>query len=251
MQRRIIQIDQERCNGCGLCAKACHEGAIEMRQGKARLVRQEHCDGLGDCLPVCPTGAIRFIQQQAPAYDKGLAGEGTGRMTGETAGKAAAASKMANTQAAGNPAGCPGMRGKTIPRAQTPAAAGFLSSQLRQWPVQIMLAPPAAPYFQGCRLLLAADCTAYAYGNFHQDFMAGRVALIGCPKLDQTDYSEKLAAIFAANQIQQISVVRMEVPCCSGLEQAVRRGLQRCGKEIPCQVTVISLDGKQLKQTSL
>ena len=230
MKRRIIHIDEEKCNGCGLCAAACHEGAIGMIDGKARLLREDYCDGLGDCLPACPTGAIRFEEREAPAYDHA----------------AVMAAKAQN--AAPQPCGCPGSGARSIRREAAPAdsAVPRTASALSQWPVQIKLAPVNAPYFQGARLLIAADCTAYAYGAFHDDFIRGRVTLIGCPKLDEGDYAEKLTAILRENDIQSVTVARMEVPCCGGIENAVKRALQQSGKFIPWRVAVISTDERIL-----
>jgi NAD-dependent dihydropyrimidine dehydrogenase PreA subunit len=199
MIRKIIKIDEEKCNGCGLCAKACHEGAIGMVAGKARLLRENYCDGLGDCLPACPVNAISFEEREAPAYDAAAVAE------------------------ARQKSGC-----------------------LRQWPVQIKLVPPNAPWFDGADLLIAADCTAYAYGNFHKDFMKDRVTVIGCPKLDMVDYSEKLTAILANNNIRSVTVVRMEVPCCGGIEFAARRALQASGKDLTMQVVTVSVEGEVL-----
>lgn len=231
MIRRIIKIDEEKCNGCGACATACHEGAIDMINGKAVLTRENYCDGLGDCLPNCPTGAITFEEREAPAYD-------------EAAVKAAQAAKAAKASACG----CPGEQAKTIacPSAAAPQAVTAQPSQLRQWPVQIKLVPWNAPYFDGAKLLIAADCTAYAYGNFHQEFIRNHVTLIGCPKLDATDYSEKLTQILAQNDIKSITVTRMEVPCCGGMEHAVKQALINSGKMIPWQVVTISADGRIL-----
>lgn len=231
MIRRIIKIDEEKCNGCGACATACHEGAIDMINGKAVLTRENYCDGLGDCLPNCPTGAITFEEREAPAYD-------------EAAVKAAQAAKAAKASACG----CPGEQAKTIasPSAAAPQAVTAQPSQLRQWPVQIKLVPVNAPYFDGAKLLIAADCTAYAYGNFHQEFIRNHVTLIGCPKLDATDYSEKLTQILAQNDIKSITVTRMEVPCCGGMEHAVKQALINSGKMIPWQVVTISADGRIL-----
>ena len=229
MRRTIIRIDEERCNGCGACASACHEGAIEMVNGKARLTREDYCDGLGDCLPACPVNAISFEEREAPAYDE-----------------AAVLAAKKKKQEAAQPCGCPGTRSAAIRRpqaAQTPHAAGA-QSQLTQWPVQIKLVPVKAPYFDGAHLLIAADCTAYAYGSFHQDFIRGRVTLIGCPKLDAQDYAQKLAAILSGNDIRSVTVARMEVPCCGGIEQAARRAIQACGKDLPCQVVTITTDGR-------
>ena len=197
MIRKIIQIDTEKCNGCGLCAKACHEGAIGMVDGKAKLLRDDYCDGLGDCLPACPVNAISFTVREAAAYDEAavLAKKGKG-------------------------------------------------SQLQQWPVQIRLVPVEAPFFQGADLLVAADCTAYAYAEFHKEFIRGRVTLVGCPKLDSVDYAEKLTEILRNNEIRSVTVVRMEVPCCGGMENAVKRALQASGKLLPWQVVTISTDGE-------
>lgn len=229
MVRRIIEIDQEKCNGCGACAAACHEGAIGMVDGKAKLLREDYCDGLGDCLPACPTGAISFEEREAPAYDH-----------------AAVMAAKARQQEA-RPAGCQGSRAQAIRRPGPEAVSAVpAESQLSQWPVQIKLVPVSAPYFDGAKLLVAADCTAYAYGAFHRDFIRGRVTLIGCPKLDEGDYAEKLTAILRENDIRSITVVRMEVPCCGGIENAVKRALQQCGKLIPWQVVVISTDGRML-----
>ena len=220
MKRRIIHIDESACNGCGLCAKACHEGAIGMVGGKARLMRDDYCDGLGDCLPACPAGAITFEEREAPAYN------------------AEAVKRAQAHKASHHPAGCPGSQARTI--------TSNSQSQLRQWPVQIKLVPLQAPYFQGADLLIAADCTAYAYAAFHQDFLRGRVALVGCPKLDGVDYAEKLAEIFSGNEIRSVTVVRMEVPCCGGLQNAAQRALDLCGKAIPCRVVTLSTDGRIL-----
>lgn len=232
MIRRIIKIDQEKCNGCGACATACHEGAIDMVNGKAVLTREDYCDGLGDCLPNCPTGAITFEEREAPAYN-------------EAAVKAAQAEKRAQA------CGCPGEQAKTIAEPQSSAAQVTMAapSELRQWPVQIKLVPVNAPFFDGAKLLIAADCTAYAYGNFHQEFIRGHVTLIGCPKLDAVDYSEKLAQIIAQNDIRSITVTRMEVPCCGGIEHAVKQALAKSGKLIPWQVVTISADGRILDRT--
>ena len=234
MVRRIIHIEEEKCNGCGACARACHEGAIAMEDGKARLTREDYCDGLGDCLPGCPTGAITFEEREAPAYD-------------------AAAVFAAKIQKAAAPAGnapihgCPGSQARTIQRRTEPATApAAVPSQLSQWPVQIKLMPLHASYYQGADLLIAADCTAYAYGNFHQEFLRHRICLIGCPKLDQGDYAEKLTAILRDNDIQSVTVVRMEVPCCGGLENAAKRAIQASGKFLPWRVVTISSDGRIL-----
>lgn len=196
MIRKIIQIDEEKCDGCGACAEACHEGAIGMVQGKAKLLREDYCDGLGDCLPACPTGAITFVKREV----------------------------------------------------HEPSSPKSANNQLAQWPVQIKLAPVNAPYFQKADLLIAADCTAYVYGDFHNKFMKNRVTLIGCPKLDNIDYTEKLTAILRENSIQSVTVARMEVPCCGGMERAVKAALQASGKSIPCQICILSTDGKIIEE---
>ena len=228
MLRKIIKIDEEKCNGCGACADACHEGAIEMINGKAKLTREDYCDGLGDCLPACPTGAITFEEREAPAYNEA----------------AVLASKQNKSPL---PCGCPGTASKSIKRSACEVKpASDVISQLQQWPVQIKLVPVNAPYFDGANLLVAADCTAYAYGNFHNEFIRNHITLIGCPKLDQVDYTEKLTAIIANNDIKSVTVVRMEVPCCGGIEYAVKQALQASGKFIPWRVVTISTDGKIL-----
>ena len=229
MIRRIIHIDEEKCNGCGKCVHACHEGAIDLVNGKARLMREHYCDGLGDCLPSCPTGAITFEEREAPAYD-------------EAAVKAAQAAKPAAHT------GCPGSRIRQM-AAKAPAAAGEpVSGQLTNWPVQIKLAPTAGPIFAGRDLLIAADCTAYTYGDFHRRFLSGRTLLIGCPKLDMVDYSEKLTAIFRGNDIRSVTLLRMEVPCCGGLELAAKKALQQSGKFIPWQVVTVTVDGRLVEE---
>lgn len=235
MVRRVIQIDEEKCNGCGICAEACHEGAIGIVDGKAKLLRDDYCDGLGDCLPNCPVGAISFIEREAAAYDEAAVQE----------------NKKKQMQAMGQApvGGCPSSRMRQLerkPAEENQNAGSPVSSQLRQWPVQIKLAPVNAPYFDGAKLLIAADCTAYAYGSFHQDFIRGKVTLIGCPKLDDVDYSEKLTEIIRNNDIKSVTVVRMEVPCCGGLEHAAVTALKNSGKFIPWNVVTISIDGKIL-----
>ena len=229
MIRKIIKIDEEKCNGCGACAAACHEGAIEMINGKARLTREDYCDGLGDCLPACPTGAITFEESEAPAYDESAV---------------LAAKEKKNTPPL--PCGCPGTQSKAINREGCDCATSStpVHSQLSQWPVQIKLVPVNAPYFDGANLLVAADCTAFAYGNFHNDFIRNHITLIGCPKLDSVDYADKLTAIIANNNIKSVTVVRMEVPCCGGIEHAVKTALQTSGKFIPWRVVTISTDGR-------
>ena len=205
MIRRIISIDEEKCNGCGLCAAACHEGAIGMVEGKAKLLRDDYCDGLGDCLPACPAGAISFIEREAVAYNE--------------------AAVILGKQERAEP-------GTVVP------------SQLRNFPVQIKLAPVNAPWFEGKDLLIAADCCAYCYGNFHNDFIAGKTLLVGCPKLDGVDYSQKLSQIFENNNIRSITVARMTVPCCGGLPFAVKNAMEACGKQIPLSIVTIAPDGK-------
>lgn len=229
MIRKIIKIDEEKCNGCGACAAACHEGAIEMINGKAKLTREDYCDGLGDCLPACPTNAISFEEREAPEYNEA----------------AVMASKQAKS--APLPCGCPGTNAKAIKRDNSVAVpASPVTSQLRQWPCQIKLVPVKAPYFENANLLVAADCTAYAYGNFHNEFIRNHITVIGCPKLDDIDYTEKLTAIIANNNIKSVTVVRMEVPCCGGIENAVKRALQASGKFIPWRIVTISTDGRIL-----
>lgn len=215
MKRRIIKINENLCNGCGICASACHEGAIGIVDGKAKLLREDYCDGLGDCLPACPVNAISFEEREAPAYDE-------------------AAVKQA-------------MAEKATTACSYVGSASATASQLLQWPAQIKLVPPKAPFFDGANLLIAADCTAYAYGNFHNDLMKNRVTLIGCPKLDAVDYSTKLAQIFAVNDIKNIVLARMQVPCCGGMEYAVKNAIQLSGKDIPLQVVTISIKGQILK----
>lgn len=234
MVRKIIKINEEKCNGCGLCAQACHEGAIGMVNGKAKLLREDYCDGLGDCLPACPTGAITFEMREAPAYD-------------EQAVKAAQQAKQA--EKAPLPCGCPGSQSKTIAReaSASPVNQSPITSQLGQWPVQIKLAPVKAPYFDGANLLIAADCTAYAYGNFHNRFIKNHITLIGCPKLDEGDYTEKLTEIIRQNNIKSVTIVRMEVPCCGGIQMAAQNALQASGKFIPWQVVAIGTDGRILE----
>ncbi len=236
MIRRVIQIDEEKCNGCGACAAACHEGAIDMIGGKAQLTRDDYCDGLGDCLPACPTGAITFVEREAAAYDAA----------------AVLKNKQERMQGKGKtlPCGCPGTQAKAIVRGTAEpeaCSATHMVSELRQWPVQIKLVPVNAPYFKDAHLLVAADCTAYAYAAFHRDFVRGRITLVGCPKLDSVDYSEKLTEILRNNNIKSVKVVRMEVPCCGGIENAVKSALQASAKFIPSQVVTVSTDGRILE----
>lgn len=229
MIRKIIQIDEEKCNGCGACAEACHEGAIGIVDGKAKLLRDDYCDGLGDCLPNCPTGAITFTKREAAAYNEQAVLENKAKKSVH--------------------AGCPGQRLMSFKRDRSvqEKISEKRGSQLAQWPCQIKLAPVNAPYFNGAKLLIAADCTAYAYADMHSEFMSGNVTLIGCPKLDNVDYSEKLTAIIRNNDIKSVTVVRMEVPCCGGIEAAAKNALQKSGKFIPWQIVTISTDGRILE----
>ena len=236
MKRRIIEIDEEKCNGCGACAEACHEGAIAMIDGKAKLIRDDYCDGLGDCLPACPTGAITFVEREAAPYDE----------------KAVIANMEAKMQKEGMtlPCGCPGSQSRKIKRASSvpePARHVEATSQLSQWPIQIKLVPVNAPYFDDAKLLIAADCTAYAHASFHERFIKGHITLVGCPKLDAVDYSEKLTEIISNNDIKSVTIVRMEVPCCAGLEIATKKALQKSGKFIPWHVVTVTVDGKLIE----
>ena len=230
MIRKIIEIDERRCNGCGLCAEACHENAIGIIDGVAKLLRDDYCDGLGNCLPACPMDAIHFIEREAAAYD-------------EAAVKANQAAKAASAKPA---CGCPGSAPKAAEHAPLEAVAEA-PGRLANWPVQIQLAPINAPYFDGAHLLIAADCTAYAYGGFHERFIKGRTALIGCPKLDGVNYAEKLAAILQSNDIRSVTLTRMLVPCCGGLEYMAREAIQNSGKKLPFEVVTIAMDGDILK----
>ena len=264
MIRKIIRIDEEKCDGCGLCAKACHEGAIDLIDGKAKLVREDFCDGLGDCLPECPAGAITFEEREAPAYDeaavraakrKASSPEGEKIMTAEDIMQIEDETKrraamMAHLASGGKlpSGGCPGSRVSRLEHEENeaPAAAGKPVSRLGQWPCQIKLVPPRAPFFDGAKLLIAADCTAYAYANIHEEFLKGRITLIGCPKLDDVDYTEKLTAILRDNDIKNVTILRMEVPCCGGLQKAAENALKASGKFLPWQVVTVTRDGKLL-----
>ena len=242
MIRKIIHIDEEKCNGCGICAEACHEGAIDIVDGKAKLVRENFCDGFGDCLPGCPTGAITFEEREAPAYDEAAVEEAQAKKM----------MKEMEQHAAGH--GCPGSRFMQLKinentendASQQNAVYGKPVSRLGQWPCQIKLLPTQAPFYNGAKLLIAADCTAYAYANMHEDFMKGKVTMIGCPKLDDGDYTEKLTEIISNNDIAGVTIVRMEVPCCGGLQRAAENALKNSGKFIPWQVVTISRDGNIL-----
>ena len=285
MLRKIIKIDEKKCNGCGLCATACHEGAIDIIDGKAKLVRENYCDGFGDCLPGCPTGAITFEEREAPEYDdaavkrtqekakkeaekmtveeimqikdenerrrmmkaKMQEGGGTGLKHGSCPGSRAMHLSH-DAQLCANTGGCPGARSEALGTTAEGAISGASRPmpRLAQWPCQIKLVPTEAPFFEGAKLLIAADCTAYAYANMHEDFMRGRTTIIGCPKLDAVDYSEKLTEIIKNNEIKNVTIVRMEVPCCGGLEIAVKNALQASGKFIPWQVVTVSRDGRIL-----
>ncbi len=269
MIRKIIHIDEEKCNGCGLCARACHESAIGIIDGKAKLLREDYCDGLGDCLPACPTNAISFVEKEAAAYDEAAVLENKKKLEAQSA--------DTNTAVPVHN-GCPGSMARRIQRndnlpsfssflakchnnndknagsadqtantdTNTGAASSIPESQLQQWPVQIKLVPINAPYFDGADLLIAADCTAYAYANFHQDFIKGKITLIGCPKLDSVDYSEKLTEIIRQNNIKSVTIVRMEVPCCGGIQNAAINAMKASGKFLPWQVYTISTDGRIL-----
>ena len=261
MKRKIVEIDDAKCNGCGLCANACHEGAIAIVDGKARLVKDDYCDGMGDCLPECPAGAIKIVEREAAAYDeKAVQERKVAKMQEQMKSGGMALHPEEHTPP---PGGCPGKAMRTFNRTEPgravstkpplsaassmpPYQGGTATpqSQLAQWPCQIRLVPVKAPFFNGAKLLIAADCTAYAYANFHQEFMRGKVTIVGCPKLDPVDYSEKLTEIIRENDIKSVTIVRMEVPCCGGLEMAAKKALQSSGKFIPWQVVTISLDGR-------
>lgn len=239
MLRKIIKIDEEKCNGCGLCASACHEGAIGMVDGKAKLLREDYCDGLGDCLPACPTNAISFEEREAAAYDEAAVKKS----------KEAKSVPLPETL----PCGCPGTHAKAISHKIEPAASSVREkavspSRLNSWPVQIKLAPVNAPYFANAKLLIAADCCAYVYGAFHEDFMKDKITLIGCPKLDAEDYSQKLTEIISKNDIKSVTVARMEVPCCAGIVKSTTEALKNSAKMIPWQVVTFATDGKIVEE---
>jgi len=238
MKRQIIKIDEVKCNGCGLCVTACHEGAIGLVNGKAKLLRDDYCDGLGNCLPACPTGAITFEEREAAAYN-------------EEEVKKNMKTKEAKMEKENLACGCPGTQSRTLKEKQAlpevKVAAEAAASELRQWPVQLKLVPVNAPYFENANLLIAADCSAYAYASFHKDFIKGKVTVIGCPKLDDIDYSEKLGEIIKNNDIQSVTIVRMEVPCCGGLAEMAKQALMKSGKMIPWSVQIVSVDG-QIKE---
>lgn len=249
MIRRIVQIDEEKCNGCGACAAACHEGAIAMIDGKARLIKDDYCDGLGDCLPACPVDAISIIEREAAAYDEEAvkARMAAREQTGVEARAVPEEAQRPHT-------GCPGMAAKMLDRERKTVENRKMDmdagqeSELLQWPVQIKLVPVKASYFDGAKLLIAADCTAYAYGNFHRDFIKDHVTVIGCPKLDEENYADKLAEIIKNNEIRSIKIVRMEVPCCGGIENAAKCAIQESGKMIPWQVVTIGCDGSIVEE---
>ena len=239
MIRKIIHIDEEKCNGCGLCAEACHEGAIDIIDGKAKLMRENFCDGFGDCLPNCPTGAIAFEEREAPAYDAAAVK------------KAQAARKAGDMDREERKGGCPGskvIQFTSVNEGSLQACAAKPVSRLAQWPCQIKLVPTQAPFFDGAKLLIAADCTAYAYANMHEDFMRGRITIIGCPKLDAVDYSDKLTEIIRSNDIRSVTILRMDVPCCGGLQRAAENALRSSGRFIPWQIVTVSREGFILDQ---
>lgn len=243
MKRRIITIDEDKCNGCGLCADACHEGAIGMIEGKAKLLRDDYCDGLGDCLPTCPTGAITFVEREALPFDKAAVEENMKKKTAPSGG--CPGSRVASLHG-DTPAACPTVSVSAPATATEKTRSATVQTRLMQWPVQVQLMPLTAPYYDGANLLIAADCAAYSCGNFHEKYMKNHITVIGCPKLDSIDYSEKLTAILQNNNIRSVKIVRMEVPCCSGLTQAAVKAIQNCGKMIPWQWVTLSLQGEEI-----
>ena len=248
MVRRIIEIDQEKCNGCGACAAACHEGAIGMADGKAVLLRDDYCDGLGNCLPHCPTNAITFVEREAAAFDeKAVAAAQLAKKAEALIGSAPVTHSGCSGSMPMQMGGCPGSQAAELAQKGTDAPLTSAAvSRLEQWPIQIKLLPVQAPFYQGARLLIAADCTAFSRGDFHERFMKGRITMIGCPKLDEGDYTEKLTEILRNNEIREVTIVRMEVPCCGGLQRAVETALRECGKFLPWQVVTLSRDGRIL-----
>ena len=232
MIRKIITINEERCNGCGKCAAACHEGAIGMVDGKARLLREDYCDGLGDCLPACPMDAISFELREAPAYDEAAVLAAKKQKEEAKAGSCAA-----------QPAACPSMLSRMLAHKDTPASCTEVPGRLQNFPVQLKLVPTFGPFYENSDLLIAADCTAFAYGDFHNRFIKGKTTIIGCPKLDAVDYAEKLGEILKNNSIRSVTLVRMQVPCCGGLTAALQRAMESSGKNIPCQVVIVAPDG--------
>jgi len=239
MRRKIVQIDRDKCNGCGLCIDACHEGALQLVDGKAQLVSDVYCDGLGACLPKCPVDAIAIVERDAAAFDEAVVQTAQHQHSSRNVPvQPATLTKLA--------CGCPGSMARSLAPATTCAAPAV--SQLRQWPCQIKLVPVQAPYFKDADLLIAADCTAFASATVHRDFMAGKITLIGCPKLDGVDYAEKLGAILQTNDIRSLTVLRMEVPCCGGLADAARRAVAASGKSILCRVAILGTDGQVRKE---
>ena len=248
MVRRVIEIDRDRCNGCGACANACQEGAIGMVDGKAVLLRDHYCDGLGNCLPHWPTNAIPFVEREAAAFDeKAVAAAQLAKKAEALIGSAPVTRSGCSGSMPMQMGGCPGSQAAELAQKGTDAPLTSAAvSRLGQWPIQIKLLPVQAPFYQGARLLIAADCTAFSRGDFHERFMKGRITMIGCPKLDEGDYAEKLTEILRNNEIWEVTIVRMEVPCCGGLQRAVETALRECGKFLPWQVVTLSRDGQIL-----
>ena len=249
MKRTIIEIDETVCTGCGLCVQACREGAIVIADGKAKLVRDDYCDGLGNCLPACPADAIRFIEREAAAYDEAAVKRAKlEKLTAEAVRQVQTAKKPGAQAPEKLACGCAGIQVRTLAQNQDAPDAPAQAGRLQNWPVQLQLVPVRAPYFDGCELLVAADCTAYACGSFHADFIRGRVTLIGCPKLDRADYEEKLTAILTENDVRGVTLTRMEVPCCGGLEYALRQAVEASGKQLPLRVVTFTAEGGILPQ---